>query len=175
LYAPIIAALLTDREFKSTGLGAPDWKKAAADLLLFSGLILPIFLFGWWALFHYGFGKRFVASLPDELTALVLWQLVGIALPEEVFFRGFLQDRLNRILGRSWRIPGARVGPGLFLSAAVFALAHYVVSPQPVRLLVFFPGLLFGYFRERSGSVFVPVLAHALANVTFLTLQFWAV
>jgi membrane protease YdiL (CAAX protease family) len=97
-----------------------------------------------------------------------------VALPEEVFFRGWLQGRLNGLMGRSWKFPGSMIGPGLFIAAAVFALAHYFTRPDPARLLVFFPGLLFGYLRERSGSVAAPVVVHALANTSFLILQSWA-
>jgi membrane protease YdiL (CAAX protease family) len=29
----------------------------------------------------------------------------------------------------------------------------------------FFPGLLFGWLRERTGSIFPPILAHVAANI----------
>ena len=174
LYAPLVLALVTDRDFRAIGLGLPDWEKAALDLLLFTALVLPAFLSGWWTLFHYGLGVNFSPRFPENLFPLVLWQVLGIALPEEVFFRGFLQDRLNKLGGRNWKAPGAIIGPGLLATAVIFMLAHYLAEPRLIRLLVFFPGLLFGYLRERSGSVAAPIAAHALANLSFLTLQSWA-
>ncbi|HUT53210.1 MAG TPA: JDVT-CTERM system glutamic-type intramembrane protease [bacterium] len=174
LYAPVLAAWAGDKDFAAVGLALPEWSKAALDLGLFAAVVLPVFLVSWWALFHYGFGTSFHPRAPEGPATLVLWQLLGVSLPEEVFFRGYLQGRLNRLLGRSWKFPGSLIGPGLFITAAAFALAHYLTRPDPARLLVFFPGLLFGYLRERSGSVAAPVAAHALANAAFLTLQSWA-
>ena len=175
LYAPIIASLVSDKDFSAIGLSRPEWRKAGADLLIFSFIILPIFLVSWWALARYGQGMSFRFRSPEGLAGLILWQLLGVALPEEVFFRGWLQGRINQLLSKSWRIPGAMIGPGLFIAAALFAGGHFLAKPQPIRLLVFFPGLLFGYFRERQGSVWGPILAHAAGNISFLALQSWAV
>jgi hypothetical protein len=171
LYAPLLAVLIRDRDFRAIGVEGPDRAKAMLDFFSFLLLILPLFLLAWWAIFRFGFKTQFQFRFPSKLAGLVAWQFLGVALPEEVFFRGWLQGRLNQRLGRAWPIPGAMIGPGLFLSALVFALAHLLVKPEPIRLLVFFPALLFGYFREREGSVLVPILAHALGNICFLLLQ----
>jgi hypothetical protein len=173
LYAPLVAAWASDKDFAAIGLGRPDPGKALADVILFILVILPVFLVSWWALFRFGFGAAFRPQPLKSPFGLVAWQLLGVALPEEVFFRGYVQGRLNILLGRNWRFPGTRVGPGLFITSVIFALSHYLTQPAPVRLLVLFPGLLFGYMRERSGSVAAPVIVHAAANCAFLTLQSW--
>jgi membrane protease YdiL (CAAX protease family) len=175
LYAPLIAAWVTDSDSAPLGLVKPLWHKAITDLALFILVILPVFLGSWWALEKYGLNARFHAHLPPGFFALALWQFFGVALPEEVFFRGLLQGRLNQMMTTRWRILATDVGPGLFIAGAIFAAAHYLVIPQPRQLLVFFPGLLFGLFRERSYSVFTPIIAHALSNISFLTLQEWVV
>jgi membrane protease YdiL (CAAX protease family) len=167
----LLAVLIRDRDFQVIGAQKPDRAQAMADLAGFLVLILPVFLLAWWALFRFGFKARFQFHFPLNPAGLVMWQFLGVALPEEVFFRGWLQGRLNQLLGRAWPIPGAMIGPGLLISALAFALAHLLVKPDPVRLLVFFPALLFGYFREREGSVLVPVIAHALGNISLLVLQ----
>ena len=59
---------------------------------------------------------------------------------------------------------GARLGPAFWLTAALFALGHLAVF-QFWRLGVFFPALLFGWMRERSGTVVAPALFHASANL----------
>jgi membrane protease YdiL (CAAX protease family) len=171
LYAPVIAVFLTDRNFKAVGLSLPTIKKAGTDLAVFFLAILPVFLVGWWVIYTSVFGQNFNLVVPSGLGALIIWQVLGTALPEEVFFRGWLQGRLNRMFGRKWKLFGTKIGIGLFLAALIFALGHMIDRPVPVQLLVFFPGLLFGLFRERSGSVLVPVLAHAGGNVTFIILQ----
>jgi membrane protease YdiL (CAAX protease family) len=89
-----------------------------------------------------------------------------IALPEEAFFRGYLQSALDgRWKGRSWRILGADLGPGWLLSAAIFAVGHVLTIPNPARLAVFFPALLFGWMRARTGGVGAAVLFHAMCNL----------
>lgn len=174
LYAPSLAGFV-GRDFSGMGLERPAWRKAMLDLTLFLFVVLPIFLLSWLLLMTYGMGSRFAPDWPRDLGSLLVWQLAGVALPEEVFFRGFMQGRFNELFTRRITLLGAAVGPGLFLAAALFALAHFLVIPRPIQLLVFFPGLLFGLLRERSGSVFTPMVAHALANVTFLVVQNWRV
>ena len=42
---------------------------------------------------------------------------------------------------------------------------------QPWRLATFFPGLLFGWLRARTGGVAAPAVAHALSNLLVLFLE----
>jgi membrane protease YdiL (CAAX protease family) len=88
-----------------------------------------------------------------------------VALPEEWFFRGYLQTRLDTRLGTPWRILGADLGWGFILSALFFALLHPILLPGAFRLLVFFPALLFGYLRARSGNIGAAVVIHATSNL----------
>lgn len=98
------------------------------------------------------------------LTYLVV-HLGLVALPEEWFFRGYLQARLDRRLGTPWRLFGASIGPGLLWSALAFALLHPILIPGFHRLLVFFPALLFGWLRARTGALGAPVVVHAASNL----------
>ena len=45
------------------------------------------------------------------------------------------------------------------------------VIPNPQRLAVFFPALLFGWMRARTGSIAAGALYHALCNVLADTLH----
>jgi membrane protease YdiL (CAAX protease family) len=56
------------------------------------------------------------------------------------------------------------VGPAFILTAVLFALGHLAVF-QVWRLGVFFPALLFGYMRERTGTVLGSTLLHAIFNL----------
>ncbi len=136
--------------------------------------VLPAFLIGWYVLFRFVLGHEFAAKAPENFWGLATWHLLGVALPEEVFFRGWLQERLSGLLPKRWTLFGAEFGPGLFIASALFALGHLISRSNPIHLLVFFPGLLFGLFRERSGSILVPALAHGGGNFFFLILQSWA-
>jgi len=99
------------------------------------------------------------------LLTYVIIHLGLVALPEEWFFRGYLQPRLDQILGTPLRLFGAQVGWGLVLSALFFALLHPILLPGVHRLLVFFPALLFGWLRARSGNVGAAIVVHAMSNV----------
>ena len=69
-----------------------------------------------------------------------------------------------RCLGRCF-ILGTAVGIALPASAILFALHHFVISPIPQVLLVFFPALLVGWLRDATGSLLVPEPFHAACNV----------
>lgn len=96
---------------------------------------------------------------------LVLVNLLVVAVPEEVFYRGFLGSRMDQLFVPTWNFLGARIGVGLVITSALFALGHYLVEFQPGRLTVFFPSLLFGWLRSRTGGVGAASVVHALSNV----------
>jgi membrane protease YdiL (CAAX protease family) len=116
----------------------------------------------WWWAPKLGFS---LAVNPLNAVNEIAGQLVVIALPEEAFYRGYLQSRLDDVWAPRWSVAGARVGPGLFVAAAIFALGHLATIHQPARLAVFFPALVFGWMRARTGGIGAPVLFHAMCNV----------
>ena len=86
--------------------------------------------------------------------AMAAHHLLLVALPEEVFFRGYLYDAFEEA-GREPVVP----------VALLFAIGHFVIAPSPFRLLTFFPALLLGWGRRRSGNVYVPTAVHFLYNL----------
>jgi membrane protease YdiL (CAAX protease family) len=94
-----------------------------------------------------------------------LGQLLLVALPEEAFYRGYLQTRLDEALPGRLRVLGAPLGPGVLIASAVFAVGHFVTVPVPARLAVFFPSLVFGYLRARTKGIGASLGFHALCNV----------
>lgn len=105
------------------------------------------------------------------LLTLVLTHLLLVSLPEEVFFRGYLQTRLDQLFTRRIRFLGAPIGLGLVTTSALFALSHYVVELDPNRLVVFFPSLLFGWLRNLTSGVMAPIVVHGMSNVLLLLLS----
>jgi len=107
------------------------------------------------------------------LLLLFFVQFILIALPEEIIFRGYLQTRLQQLISRRWTIFGGDIGPAVILTSVIFALSHLVAIPSGDRLAVFFPSLLFGWLRDRTGSIAGSVVAHALSNVLMQVLLRW--
>lgn len=111
------------------------------------------------------------------LPLAVLLQTLLIALPEEFFYRGYLQRRLDESRGRR----GMKLGP-LFITqnnlivSVIFAIGHFVIGLSPARLAVFFPSLLFGILRDRTNGIAAPVAFHAGCNlmVQIVAVHYWA-
>jgi membrane protease YdiL (CAAX protease family) len=113
----------------------------------------------------------FSFRLPESLALTVALQVLVVALPEGIFYRGWLQTAWARLApARGVTVLGARLGHGFLATQALFAAGH-LVSGQPWRLVTFFPGLLFGWLRARTGSVVAPTVVHALSNLLLLTLE----
>lgn len=94
-----------------------------------------------------------------------LAELLFAGLPEEVFFRGWLQPRAERLLkGRGWMFLGVRCTIANLLTAAAFALMH-LTTGRLDRLNVFIPGLWFGWLAQESRSIWPAIVVHALSNV----------
>jgi len=126
-------------------------------------LFLPAFWVGflWWWHVRVPFHAPPLASLGSDFSG----QLLVIALPEEAFYRGYLQSALDEVYRPRWRVLGAELGPGLILTSALFALGHLCTEFNAARLAVFFPSLVFGYLRARTGGVGAGLVFHALCNL----------
>ncbi len=106
-----------------------------------------------------------VALHPITLVSDAIGQLALIALPEEAFYRGYLQTRLDEAWPARVRVLGAEVGPSLVATSAIFAVGHLLTIHDAGRLAVFFPSLLFGWLRARTGGVGASITFHAACNL----------
>lgn len=122
------------------------------------------FYFGWQKFWH-PHGAFSLHPAPWEVINQVFGQLVIIALPEEAFYRGYLQSRLDDAFPGTRRVFGADVGLSLVLASVIFALGHFATIREPTRLAVFFPSLAFGWLRARTGGIGAGVAFHASCNV----------
>lgn len=143
-------------------------------------LVFPpyLFAFGYWNELQ-GFPSLVFTA---DFASFALAQFIVVALPEEAFFRGFVQTRLDDHFRGTTSSP-ERDGPdgdvpesdaprrrvhfaALLLQAVLFALIHFLVDGfNPARLAVFFPGLLFGLLRARRGGIGAAIVFHALCNI----------
>ena len=103
--------------------------------------------------------------LPKGFGMSALSMLVVVAIPEEVFYRGYLMGRFERAWPARRHLWGAPLGWALLAQAALFGLGHFLVDLNPLRLAVAIPALLFGLLRSWSGSFVAPVIFHVSANL----------
>ncbi len=150
--------------------------RAALAAGLYGAVALPLFAAGWlWWQAAQGGPPPSEWRPPGAgaVASAFLWDLAFVALPEEAFFRGYIQQRLaDRFPARPRRpLPWVPLTPAVAIGAAIFALTHVAFEPAAERLLTFFPGLLFGALREETGGIAAPALFHALCNAALAALQ----
>lgn len=142
--------------------------KAALWALGLAALVFPFFWLGFKLFWRVK--MPFVLRAPQSPLDEIAGQLLVVALPEEAFFRGYLQTRLDALWPPRFKILGAEVGLGLLVASAIFAVGHLLTTPVPARLAVFFPALVFGWLRARTKGIGAGVLFHALCNIFSATL-----
>ncbi len=103
--------------------------------------------------------------LPPHFLRLCAAQLLVVALPEEYFFRGYLQARLESAWPARRHLFGAPVGRALIVTALLFGVGHFLVTFQPVMLSRAIPGLVFGYMFARTRSILPGTIFHAGCNL----------
>jgi uncharacterized protein len=108
---------------------------------------------------------------PSAPLKLVAHHLVFVAFPEEMFYRGYLQTRLNELYPQRWRVFGVAVGPALLFTSVLFAFGHSLVVVQWWHVFIVVPSLAFGWLREKTGGIVAGAFFHAWCNVTVSTLD----
>ena len=137
------------------------WRLApgsARPLLIAAALAL---CFPVWGLLVAGF------RMPTD-TETLLFEMSLPGLAEELVFRGVFQSLLNEVFGRPWRLLGAQVGWGYLITTLLFTVGHGIFVNSSLHLqtslFAMFPalyaGLILGWIRERTGSLWPCVLLH---------------
>jgi len=137
-----------------------DWLLAAGGFLLFLPLALGLGYFT-------GFLRPALHPLsPPSALARILGIFLITAMPEELLFRGLLQNLLLRWTGR----PILSLG----FAALLFGAAHLNVGSHPdwrLALLATLAGVLYGGLYQLGSGLMAPALAHTFVNA-FWTLLF---
>ena len=147
-------------------------RSSGQDLALLAGTLLVAF-------FLLYVGLRTVQSFAWTVPLLeppiegqwapwAIYQLTHVALPEEVFFRGYLVSTILLLCQKSRRL-GSKTGQMVAIlgSALIFGVFHAIVWENGFTLLTFFPGAMMGWLFLRTRSLIVPVLFHAVANIGY--------
>ena len=79
---------------------------------------------------------------------------------EELLFRGYILDSINRIHGK-W--------PAILLSSLLFGLVHF--DPYIIGMATI-GGVIYGWIRIRAGSLIPGIVAHAMWNTMALIVTY---
>lgn len=108
-----------------------------------------------YVLFEIYQGKVFI--LPE--LSLLLFQLLVVSVPEETFFRGFIQENI----GNNIR--------GILITSLMFSFAHlpvFLFDNNIYAILTFFPSLVIGYIYLKTSNIIPCIIFHFLANIIWI-------
>ena len=133
-----------------------DLTRGAFEYLLYAVIAIPLGL--WLGFLH------FHASWPSALRAVTafVFTFVFIAIPEELFFRGWIQNLLERRLGRTF---------ALLATAVLFGLSHW--NKRAVHfnwryvLMAAIAGIFYGRAWRAQRRVGASALTHSLVDTTW--------
>lgn len=126
---------------------------------LLSVYVVVIALYG-----HYT-GKSLVVNALS--VSFILTQLLLVALPEEVFFRGYLQQKIGNNI------------KGVIIVSLLFAVGHFVtlclggghnIAICSQAVLTFFPSLVMGYLYVVTKSLWASIIFHFFANIVHIAI-----
>ena len=109
---------------------------------------------------------QWIFKWPSHPGVRILSNLVLVAIPEEAFFRGFIQRELCSFL------PGTKQGKviALVITSLLFSLAHIYWSPSLAILgFVFMASMLYGWVYLATGKIESAILCHFLLNFIHMT------
>jgi len=117
------------------------------------------------ASYGYYMGKSLVVR--DLSYSFILMQLLLVALPEEVFFRGYLQSKIGNNI------------KGIIIVSLLFAVGHFItlclggghnLAICSQAILTFFPSLVMGYLYLASKTLWASIIFHFFANVVHIAI-----
>ena len=105
------------------------------------------------------------------LVPMILVVIVGGGFGEETFFRGFLFERLGKLIGSSTAAKTSIV----LITSVIFGLTHYPDQGLAGVEQAMITGLAFGTTFALTGSLFPIMIAHAAFDLAALAIIYWDV
>ena len=112
--------------------------------------------------YHYLFGNK------AAVVVMALYILVA-SFNEETVFRGFVFERLGKLLGSNLPAKIATV----LVSSAWFAAVHYVEQGVAGVEQASMTGLAFGTIFAVTGQIWIPIVAHAAYDLMAIAIIYW--
>jgi hypothetical protein len=134
-----------------------DWRVGLRELAFYAPIAIPLGL---------GLGfLHFHAILPGPKRLVLAWISIFafVAILEETYFRGWVQNLLERRIGRRW---------SLIATAALFGLSHFNKGATHFNwryvLLATFAGIFYGRAWQDGRRLFASAVTHASVDTIWL-------
>jgi membrane protease YdiL (CAAX protease family) len=114
---------------------------------------------------------HYVAGNPAALPWMFFAIVVGAGFGEETVFRGYMFERLGKLLGKGTAAKVATV----LITSTLFALAHYSTQGLAGVEQAGVTGLVFGAIFAVTGRLWMIVCAHVAFDFLALALIYWNV
>lgn len=149
-YLPPLFFILTPLVFRVKIHFCLSIRALAEAIFMTAVLLIPFYLF-----------SNFINEGQDiPVVFLLLFHLIVVAIPEEVYFRGYLQE----ILGSNYR--------GVVIVSLLFTLMHLIAffnKDNYSTLLTFFPSLFMGWLYLKKRNLLFPITFHYFSNLLFIS------
>lgn len=112
---------------------------------------------------------HYLAGNTAALPAAIFVMIVVAGFGEETVFRGYLFERLGKLLGQGvWAKTFI-----VLLTSVLFGLAHYAVQGLSGVEQATITGLVFGTIFALTGRIFMLMVAHAAFDITAVAMIYW--
>ncbi|MBN1975463.1 MAG: CPBP family intramembrane metalloprotease [Sedimentisphaerales bacterium] len=167
--AAIIPTLIHRKDLSQIGFQTGHFQMLLRILPIACMLVFSVLFLGILILSNYNIPLPMRAIIPkNRWLEWIVYQFMCVAVPEELFFRGYLQTNVITLLTTVKRKKFEVLGwIGIIICAIVFAASHVVIFKNGISIVTFFPGLFFGWLFYKTKSLLAPVLFHGLANISY--------
>jgi membrane protease YdiL (CAAX protease family) len=163
----LIVFFVEKQKAESLGFVLKRDKIATYTIVIVVGFILQMLFYGVEIYFRSEIvNEVFYLDFPPSLWQEFVGQLWLIAVPEEIFYRGYLMTRLSRWLGDR---------AGLILSSLCFGITHTIsrvkyyemdiVGATLIGFAAFIGGLIFAWQFQKTKSIYPSTITHITQNI----------
>jgi len=133
-----------------------DWKIGLREFVFYLPIAVPMGLALGFLHLHHGLER------PLLVAPIWIFTFVGVALPEEIFFRGWMQNLLERRLGRA---------TALIVTACLFGLSHFNKRALHFNwryvVLAAIAGIFYGRAWRNDRRIAASAITHATVDTVW--------
>lgn len=112
---------------------------------------------------------HYLAGNAAALPGILLMVIVGGGFAEETVYRGYLFERLGKLLGTGIGAKGLIV----LVTAFLFALAHYPEQGLPGVQQALMTGIVFGTIFAATGRIWLLMCMHVAYDLVAVAIIYW--